>query len=209
MSATIRVRSPHALANLPASNATGLADLLDVIGYNYQFKQYEKDLASHPNRKLLTSECGFGLNYADLCATNPRVAGQFLWAGFDYLGEAKGWPARGWDDCLLDTCGFEKPRCYFRESLWSEKPMVYIAVRSPRAENGAKSWQGDFGWPPMQSHWNWADDLRPELPVQIYSNCKTVELFLNGKSLGMAASAIAGYIVEYEPAAEREPAHAA
>ena len=173
-----------ALANLRASDATGLAGLLDVVGCNYQLNELTDDLSRYPDRKFFTSESGFGLNYADLCATNPRVAGQFLWAGFDYLGEAKKWPARGWDDCLFDTCGFEKPRCYFRESLWSEKPMVYIAVRSAAANHGAKSWQGDFGWQPMASHWNWADDPRSKLPVEVYSNCKSVELFLNGKSLG-------------------------
>jgi hypothetical protein len=173
-----------ALANLPASDATGLAGLLDVVGVNYQLDQCLKDLADYPDRKFFFSECGYGLNYAELCATNPRVAGQFLWVGFDYLGEAKKWPARGWDDGLFDTCGFEKPRAYFRESLWSEKPMVYVAVRSGAADRGARSWQGDFGWQPMRSDWNWADDPRQELPVEVYSNCKTVELFLNGKSLG-------------------------
>jgi len=144
------------------------------------------------------------LDYAELCATNPRVPGQFLWVGFDYLGEAKKWPARGWDDGLFDTCGFEKPRSYFRESLWSETPMVYIGVRSRAANHGAKSWQGDFGWQPMRSDWNWTDDPRQELPVEVYSNCKTVELFLNGKSLGKKSLAdapdrIRRWRVHFEP----------
>ncbi len=173
-----------ALANLPASNATGLADLLDVVGYNYQLGQYGEDLSRYPNRKVFASETGFGLDAAGLCATNPRVAGQFLWVGFDYLGEAKKWPARGWDDGLFDTCGFKKPCCFFRELLWSEKPMVYIAVRSRGVNYGEKSWRGDFSWQPMESHWNWQNDPRAELPVEVYYNCKTVELFLNGESLG-------------------------
>ena len=193
-----------ALANLPASDATGLAGLPDVVGVNYQLDRCLKDLADYPDRKLFFSECGYGLNYAELCATNPRVAGQFLWVGFDYLGEAKNWPARGWDDGLFDTCGFEKPRAYFRESLWSESPMVYVAVRSRAANRGAKSWQGDFGWQPMRSDWNWADDPRQELPVEVYSNCKTVELFLNGKSLGRktladAPDRIRHWRVHFEP----------
>jgi beta-galactosidase len=193
-----------ALANLPASDATGLAGLLDVVGVNYQLDGCLKDLADYRNRKFFFSECGYGLNYAELCATNPRVAGQFLWVGFDYLGEAKKWPERGWDDGLFDTCGFEKPRAYYRESLWSEKPMVYIAVRSRAAGHGARSWQGDFGWQPMRSDWNWANDPRPELPVEVYSNCKTVELFLNGKSLGKktladAPDRIRRWHVHFEP----------
>jgi hypothetical protein len=168
-----------ALANIPASDATGLADALDVVGYNYQFEQYAKDLARYPNRKFFGSETGMELNYAELCETNPRVAGQFLWAGFDYLGEARRWPFHGFDGGLFDSCGFEKPRGYLRESLWSGKPMVYVAVVPP-------SPPGNFGrgFLGMESHWNWADDGRRELPVLVYSNCKTVELFLNGHSLG-------------------------
>jgi hypothetical protein len=193
-----------ALANLPASDATGLAGLLDVVGVNYQFDPFLTDLARYPDRKFFFSETGYGLDYAELCATNPRVPGQFLWVGFDYLGEAKKWPARGWDDGLFDTCGFEKPRAYFRESLWSETPMVYIGVCSRAANHGAKSWQGDFGWQPMRSDWNWTDDPRQDLPVEVYSNCKTVELFLNGKSLGTKSLAdapdrIRRWRVHFEP----------
>jgi beta-galactosidase len=171
-----------ALANVPASDATGLADELDVVGYNYQFEQYAKDLARYPDRKFFGSETGMELNYAELCATNPRVAGQFLWTGFDYLGEAGQWPNHGSIVGLFDTCGFEKPRGYLRESLWSEKPMVYAAVITPPPP-------GSFGrrFFGMESHWNWADDPRRELPVVVYSNCKTVELFLNGHSLGKKA----------------------
>ena len=168
-----------ALANIPASDATGLAGALDVVGYNYQFEQYAKDLARYPNRKFFGSETGMELNYAELCATNPRVAGQFLWAGFDYLGEARRWPLHGFEGGLFDSCGFEKSQGFLRESLWSEKPMVYAAVVA--APPPGSFGRGFFR---MESHWNWADDRRRELPVVVYSNCKTVELFLNGRSLG-------------------------
>jgi len=165
-----------ALANIPASDATGLADELDVVGYNYQFDQYDKDLARYPNRKFFASETGMESEYAEMCETNPRVAGQFLWAGFDYLGEARAWPARGYTGGLFDTCGFEKPQGYLRESLWSDKPMVYAAVL-------ASGRYGRFASLP-ESHWNWVNDPRQRLPVVVYSNCKIVELFLNGRSLG-------------------------
>jgi hypothetical protein len=69
-----------------------------------------------------------------------------------------------------------------RESLWSEKPMVYACVRL--AAGGGR---GRFGQ--VESHWNWAGDPRAELPVEVYSNCKSVELFLNGKSLGQKSLA--------------------
>jgi len=172
------------LANLKTSNATGLADALDVVGYNYQFEQYAPDMAKYPDRKFVGSENGYGPNYYDLTQQNPRVAGQFLWVGIDYLGEAKRWPLRGWDDGLLDTCGFLKPRAAYRQALWSEKPMVYLCVRHAGAGRSTRSWQGEFGWAPVEAHWNWQGDTRTNLPVVVYSNCREVELFLNGRSLG-------------------------
>jgi hypothetical protein len=172
------------LANLKTSNATGLADVLDVVGYNYQFEQYAPDMARYPARKFLGSENGYGSNYFDLTQQNPRVAGQFRWVGFDYLGEAKRWPLRGWDDGLLDTCGFMKPRAAYRQAHWSEKPMVYLCVRAAGAGSSTRSWQGEFGWAPLAAHWNWQGDTRTNLPIVVYSNCRAVELFLNGRSLG-------------------------
>ncbi len=163
-----------ALADLPASNATGLADLLDVVGYNYQIEQYEKDFAAFPARKFVGSENGFGMEYVEI-SKRPRVAGQFLWVGFDFLGEAGSWPSRGSASGLFDTCGFLKPRGGLRVALWSERPVLSIGVRAAR---------GGRGGPGVENHWNWADDPRPDLPVEVYANCETVELFLNGQSLG-------------------------
>ncbi|HWC60706.1 MAG TPA: glycoside hydrolase family 2 TIM barrel-domain containing protein, partial [Verrucomicrobiae bacterium] len=172
-----------ALANIPASNATGLADLLDVVGYNYQIEQYTKDFERYPNRKIVGSENGFGLEYVEI-TKNPRVAGQFLWVGYDFLGESDSWPSRGSAAGLFDTCGFLKPRSFVRAALWAEQPVVYIGVRSSFGGGG----RGRFGGG-IQSHWNWQNDSRTALPVEVFSNCKTVELFLNGKSLGAKSSA--------------------
>ncbi len=167
-----------ALANIPASDATGLADLLDVVGYNYQIPQLEKDLALYPNRKFVGSETGQGLDYVE-AARNTRVAGQFLWVGFDFLGEGGVWPSRGSEAGVFDTCGFLKPRAFVRQALWSEKPVVLLAVRAGRGTRGG----GRFGGT-LESHWNWENDSRSSLPVEACSNCKSVELFLNNESLG-------------------------
>ena len=167
-----------ALANLPSSNATGLAGLLDVVGYNYQIEQYEKDFAAFPKRKFVGSENGFGMEYVEI-SRRPRVEGQFLWVGYDFLGEAGAWPSRGSMSGMFDTCGFLKPRGGLRVALWSEKPVIFIAIRSARG--GARGGRGGFA---VEEHWNWQEDSRQELPVDVYSNCETVELFLNGQSCG-------------------------
>ena len=181
-----------ALANLPASNPTGLADLLDVVGYNYQVSQFEKDFTAYPGRKFVGSEDGFGMDAVEI-AKNPRVAGEFLWVGFDFLGESGPWPSRGSASGMFDTCGFLKPQNFLRVALWSEKPVVFLNVRSARGGGrggrgggfgGRGGGFGGRGGGGGGNHWNWQEDARPELPVDVYANCESVELFLNGQSLG-------------------------
>jgi len=92
----------------------------------------------------------------------PYMCGEFRWTGFDYLGETMfGWPAKFWNFGIIDMCGFPKDTYYFYQSQWTEKPMVHILP-----------------------HWNWKGMEGTKIPVVAYSNCGSVELFLNGKSLG-------------------------
>jgi beta-galactosidase len=92
----------------------------------------------------------------------PYMCGEFRWTGFDYLGETMfGWPARFWNFGIIDMCGFPKDTYYFYQSQWTEEPMVHILP-----------------------HWNWEGKEGTKIPVVAYSNCESVELFLNGKSLG-------------------------
>jgi beta-galactosidase len=94
---------------------------------------------------------------------DPWVAGQFAWTGFDYIGEPSpfSWPSVSSYYGIVDLCGFPKDRYYLYQSQWTEKPMVHILP-----------------------HWNWQGFEGKEIPVLCYSNCESVELFLNGKSLG-------------------------
>ena len=105
-----------ALASLAMSNAVGFAQILDVDGYNYQESRYDDDHRQYPRRIIYGSENKH--TYAAWAAVldHPFVAGQFLWTGIDYLGEARAWPMRASPDGLLDLCGFVKPLGRFRES---------------------------------------------------------------------------------------------
>jgi len=93
----------------------------------------------------------------------PWAAGQFLWTGFDYIGEPSpfSWPSVSSYFGIVDLCGFPKDRYYLYQSQWTDKPMVHILP-----------------------HWNWQGFEGQEIPVWCYSNCESIELFLNGKSLG-------------------------
>jgi beta-galactosidase len=96
-------------------------------------------------------------------ATHDYVSGDFIWTGFDYLGESR-WPRKLATSGPLDTCGFKKDAFYFYQSIWTTNPMVHLLP-----------------------HWNWPDRVGQVVPVVAYSNCAAVELFLNGKSLGAKA----------------------
>ena len=90
------------------------------------------------------------------------MAGEFIWTGFDYIGEPwpYEWPAKSSYFGIIDTCGFPKDIYYFYQSKWTTEPMVHLLP-----------------------HWNWSSGTK--VAVWAYSNCDTVELFLNGVSQGV------------------------
>ena len=194
---------------VPGLNSSGLGEMLDLVGYNYQESLYEADHKKFPNRVIYGSEtvmypyhtgnCWQMRTYKEWLATLQKdyIAGEFLWTGFDYLGEAgigevikecgkplywPGWPSRGARCGLVDICGFEKPSYYFRKAIWNDEPMVYIAVET---EPSAKDWTTSsfWNWPKVDHHWNHKTEGET-LAVQVYTNVPDVELKLNGKSLG-------------------------
>jgi beta-galactosidase len=100
----------------------------------------------------------------------PQVLGEFVWTGFDYIGEptpyfsgraVEDWPARSSYFGMVDLAGFPKDRYYLYQSQWTSKPMVHLLP-----------------------HWNWPGKEGQPIPVMAYTNADEVELFLNGKSLG-------------------------
>ena len=93
--------------------------------------------------------------------TYDYVSGDFMWTGIDYLGEAR-WPYKLAVSGVLDTCGFAKDGYYFYQSQWSERPVLHLFP-----------------------HWNWAGHEDEIVVVRCYTNCDTVELFLNGRSMGV------------------------
>ncbi|MBN2182591.1 MAG: DUF4982 domain-containing protein [Sedimentisphaerales bacterium] len=182
-----------ALANIKMSNAVGLAQKLDVVGYNYQEQFYEADHKNYPERFIFGSENGDQYNAWAVVRDNDYVAGQFLWTGIDYLGEAGRWPNTANSTGLLDLCGFKKPLAWFRQSLWSDEPMVYIFV-----SGGRGSRRGMRG----AEHWNWPENS--SVTVLCYTNCPEVSLILNDKPIGtqqysQARDGMLRWNVPYEP----------
>jgi beta-galactosidase len=107
---------------------------------------------------------------------NDYYIGNFRWTGFDYLGESFGWPARTANFGIIDLAGFPKDHYYLYQSLWSDKPMVHILP-----------------------HWTHPGKQGIEIPVVVYTNCESAELFLNGNSLGEKKMTDEGQLVWMVP----------
>ncbi len=112
----------------------------------------------------------------DAQAKSPTSLGEFIWTGFDYLGEPTpyggrdnstngywndDWPSKSSYFAPVDMCGFPKDRFYLYQSQWTKEPMVHVLP-----------------------HWNWEGKEGETIPVYSYTNCDEVELFVNGKSFG-------------------------
>jgi beta-galactosidase len=93
-------------------------------------------------------------------ATHDYFAGDFMWTGVDYLGETF-WPGKGSGSGAVDITGHPKDSYYFYQSQWTTQPVLHLFP-----------------------HWNWPGREGQVIPVLAYTNCNSVELFLNGRSLG-------------------------
>ncbi|HEY8422443.1 MAG TPA: glycoside hydrolase family 2 TIM barrel-domain containing protein [Thermoclostridium sp.] len=166
-----------ALAFPELSNITGLADCLDVVGYNYKEHLYEEDHRKYPGKIILGTENTKGLKEWEYVIRNDFISGQFLWTGIDFLGETQGWPCHGSEAGLLDIAGFEKPNFYFRQSLWSDKPMVKLFTSSKEDRFESFDYNKE-----LTLLWNYPEGKMVQ--VVCFTNCNETELFINEKSYG-------------------------
>lgn len=163
-----------ALAGAVMSNETAYPGALDIVGYNYTEYRYKKDHEKYPDRVLYGSETRHDLNAWKAVRNNEFIMGQFIWTGFDYLGEAGPWPSRGFTTGMIDLAGYIKPNGYFRRSLWEETPNIYIGTYSI-GNNKIRT--------NAPAVWNYEDGEM--IRVVAYTNCEEAELFLNGVQIGV------------------------
>lgn len=162
------------LAGVAMSNETEYPGALDIAGYNYTESKYQSDHEKYPNRVIYGSENGHDLAAWLAVKNNKHIFGQFLWTGIDYLGESGKWPSRGFYSGLVDFAGFIKPRGYFRQSLWTDKPMIYIGTYPLQNEKDISK----DAW----SIWNYTEGQK--IRVVCYTNAIKARLELNGKIVG-------------------------
>ena len=169
---------------------------LDLIGVNYAEQWFEDMIAYAPDALLLgtesymyfTSEHEKRLTQTEMnpwlkVLEDDRYIGQFKWVGIDYLGEASlFWPKQGLSSGIFDMVGTKKPQAYLMESFWSDKPMVCAAVYRQDPDRFVLNHILDQ-WECPLLDFNWHVDAA-EANVATYTNCETVQLWLNGKLIG-------------------------
>jgi beta-galactosidase len=190
------------------SNKIIKSGAIDLVGYNYHEYSYADFHKRYPGRKFIATETTSGLEtrgYYDMPSDSIRIwpsnfgkfvgnadntvsaydnvrppwgstheatwkvkkydflSGFFIWTGFDYLGEPTpySWPSRSSYFGIVDLAGFPKDIYYMYQSEWTNKPVLHIFP-----------------------HWNWP--LGKTVDVwAFYNNADEVELYLNGKSVGI------------------------
>lgn len=159
-----------------------MAYYMDVMSVNYQASFFRKDKPIYPQliylvSEMATEDAGYGFYKYD----HSYTCGQFYWGGTEYIGESFGWPSKGWINGAIDFTNKMKPVAYSIRSFYSEKPMVQLAVLDEDKMN-SKVWNdAKISWKPKYFHWNW--ESGKELTVQAFTNCDSVQLFLNGEHL--------------------------
>jgi len=181
---------------------------LDISGYNYsaggdhgQKSIFEKDHERVSDRIMYCAESypleAYGA-WMD-AVKYPYVLGDFVWTGFDYLGEASiGW--RGyphdenyypWNHAFcgdMDICGWKRPQSWYRDVLWEVGDQLSVFVKPPvpsfPVKENRASWS-KWHWYDHVAEWNWEGYENQPIEVNVYSGHEKVELFLNEKSLGI------------------------
>jgi hypothetical protein len=180
-----------AIANIATSNKVGLPGVLDIAGYNYTEGSYQNDHTQYPARILYGSENSHNYSAWLAVKNNDFISAQFLWTGVDYMGEAGKFPLHASTSGLLDLTSFEKPMYYWRQAMWSGKPMLYLAARRMKASDNTSidpmsDVRGFSHSPDHNEQWNYHDG--DSVLVMAFTNCHEAELFINGKSFGKKQS---------------------
>jgi beta-galactosidase len=177
-------------AALNGGHGHSMSEALDLEGFNYNPSEYTGYHSAHSNALMFGSETasttttrgeyavdkvhGYvpaydtqGANTAEDAwqpiAERPYMAGAFVWTGFDYKGEPTpyGWPCVNSHFGIIDMCGFWKDVAHYYKAWWGDQPAVHVFP-----------------------HWNWPGQEGKPIKVWAFGNGDSVELFLNGASLG-------------------------
>ena len=160
-----------------------LAVATEVSSYNYRYMYFPGDMKRYPEKTFYQSEASvaaMGPNFYEM--DRDKVLGLAYWGAIDYLGESMGWPIKGWNQGVFDLSLQPKPDAYFVKSMFSEEPVVHIGIIEK--SGGNIQWNGiNVSAGKLSENWN--REAGEQVSLYTYTNADEVELFLNGKSLGV------------------------
>lgn len=160
-----------------------LAVETEVNSYNYRYMYFRGDMKHYPEKTFYQSEAStaaMGPNFYEM--DRDKVLGLAYWGAIDYLGESMGWPVKGWNQGVFDLSLQPKPDAYFVKSMFSDEPTVHIGIIEKAGGN--VQWNGiNVSAGKLSENWN--REAGEKVSLYTYTNGDEVELFLNGKSLGV------------------------
>lgn len=160
-----------------------LAVATEVNSYNYRYMYFPGDMKRYPEKTFFQSEASvaaMGPNFYEM--DRDKVLGLAYWGAIDYLGESMEWPIKGWNQGVFDLSLQPKPDAYFVKSMFSEEPVVHIGIIEK--SGGNIQWNGiNVSAGKLSENWN--REAGEQVSLYTYTNGDEVELFLNGKSLGV------------------------
>ena len=160
-----------------------LAVETEVNSYNYRYMYFPGDSKRYPEKTFYQSEASvaaMGPNFYEMDL--DKVIGLAYWGAIDYLGESMGWPIKGWNQGVFDLSLQPKPDAYFVKSMFTDEPTVHIGVIEK--SGGNIQWNGiNVSAGKLSENWN--REAGEKVSLYTYTNGDEVELFLNGKSLGV------------------------
>ena len=160
-----------------------LAIETEVNSYNYRYMYFPGDSKRYPEKTFYQSEASvaaMGPNFYEMDL--DKVIGLAYWGAIDYLGESMGWPVKGWNQGVFDLSLQPKPDAYFVKSMFTDEPTVHIGVIEK--SGGNIQWNGiNVSAGKLSENWN--REAGEKVSLYTYTNGDEVELFLNGKSLGV------------------------
>ena len=160
-----------------------LAVATEVNSYNYRYMYFPGDMKRYPEKTFYQSEASvaaMGPNFYEM--DRDKVLGLAYWGTIDYLGESMGWPVKGWNQGVFDLSLQPKPDAYFVKSMFSGEPVVHIGIIEK--SGGNIQWNGiNVSAGKLSENWN--REVGEQVSLYTYTNGDEVELFLNGKSLGV------------------------
>lgn len=190
---------------------------MDIAGYNYGIYRYKHDLKKYPQRLILGSEtfCNDAYKFREMAKSEPRLVGDFVWAGMDYLGEVMvgsweyadyaetfdggpGWVSAG--SGRIDLTG--KPlgeALYTRVALEADNG-PYIAV-CPVNHTGDRHSPSAWKMTNAMPSWSWTGCEERKADVEVYARAARVELVLNGHTVGsktLKNDCLAKFSIPYE-----------